>query len=69
LTICRFGDRLAYRELLIALSIIKIAVLRLKTEFSSSYHSEAGGTGVTSGTGGTWGKVCLRWTNPAAKAW
>jgi hypothetical protein len=36
-TRCRFGDRLAYRELLIALSIIKIAVLRLKTEFSSTW--------------------------------
>jgi hypothetical protein len=34
--------RLAYRESMIALSIIKIAVLRLKTEFSSTYHSEAG---------------------------
>jgi hypothetical protein len=31
----------------------QIAVLRLKTEFSSTYHSEAGGTGGTSGTGGT----------------
>jgi hypothetical protein len=50
---CRFGDRPAYRELLIALSIVKIAVLRLKTEFSSTYHSEAGATGGTSGTGGT----------------
>jgi hypothetical protein len=31
----------------------QIAILRLKTEFSSTYHSEAGGTGGTSGTGGT----------------
>jgi hypothetical protein len=31
----------------------QIAILRLKTEFSSSYHSEAGGTGGTSGTSGT----------------
>jgi hypothetical protein len=31
----------------------QIAILRLNTEFSSTYHSEAGGTGGTSGTGGT----------------
>jgi hypothetical protein len=33
----------------------QIAILRLKTEFSSTYHSEAGGTGGTSGTVGTSG--------------
>ena len=50
---CRFGDRPAYRESMIALFNHQIAILRLKTEFSSTYHSEAGGTGGTSGTGGT----------------
>jgi hypothetical protein len=52
-TIGRFGDPAGLSRVDDRTFNHQIAILRPKTEFSSTYHSEAGGTGGTIGTGGT----------------